>query len=100
MSKLLKVIKGYGLTLNQAVIEIDVDPLAERVVILDRFYFSVIHNHVSSKSRLLRLIVPLSFSIRNDLIVGIIDDTLEYNVKMLDGVQAQIIDGLIIKSKH
>lgn len=99
MTKVYNAVKGYPPTFLQAVIEIDIDPAAERVVILGRILFNIIYNIRKPVGNLLRVVVPFEYAIKNDLLVGILDEDAVYNCAFSDGVQAQIVDGLIVKNK-
>ncbi|WP_394230198.1 hypothetical protein [Shewanella colwelliana] len=100
MSKIIKQIYGRSSPCNQAMVEIDADPLAERVFITDRNSGYTIWNTPNSQSGLLRLIVPFRFATSSDLLVGILDDSRVYNTRFVDGVKAQIVDGNVIKASR
>lgn len=78
---------------NQAVLSIDADPDAERVLIMARDTGEVFHNFKYQSNKQLKFIVPLNYSVNADLLVGILDDNRVYNTKFVDGVKAELIDG-------
>lgn len=93
MSKVIKPIVSKGFILNQAMLSIDADPDAERVLIMDRATGEVFHNFVYQTNKQIKFIVPLIYRINADLLIGILDDGRVYNAKFVDGVQAELIDG-------
>ena len=78
---------------NQAVLSIDADPAAERVIIMARDTGDVFHNFTYQSNKQLKFIVPLTYSVNADLLVGILDDDRVYNTKFVDGVKSELIDG-------
>ncbi|MEL4429816.1 hypothetical protein [Shewanella mangrovisoli] len=83
---------GLPATMPQAMLTVDIDPDAERLIVMDRMSLEVLRNHYTD---ITKIIVPMRFATSNNLVVGIVDDNGEYNCKFLDGVQAEIIDGLV-----
>ncbi len=81
---------------NQAVLSIDADLDAERVIIMARDSGEVFHNFTYQSNKQLKFIVPLIYSVNPDLLVGILDDNHVYNTKFIDGVQAELIDGNLV----
>lgn len=92
MSKVL-VKGGVQHPFYQGLIEVDCDPEAEHVIIIDRDPTKY-SRRVEAKT-LVKVIVPLDYGNKNDLIVGITDADRTYATKFADGVKAQIIDGVI-----
>lgn len=81
-------------TLPQALFEVDIDPLAERLMVIDRINLeTLIHCKVTSGVR--KFILPMKYTTTNNLLVLILDDDEEYNAAAIDGVKLQIIDGII-----
>lgn len=78
---------------DQAMISIDADPDAERVLIMDRGTGEVFHNFTYQSNKQVKFIVPLMYRINANLLIGIMDDGRVYNTKFVDGVQAELIDG-------
>lgn len=78
---------------NQAVLTIDADPDAERVLIMARYTGEIFHNFKYQSNKQLKFIVPLNYSVNADLLVGILDDNRVYNTKFVDGIKAELIDG-------
>lgn len=83
--------------MTQAMISIDIDDSATRVLILNRLTLSVVANVNVSRVGVLRLRLPLSYGTSNDMLVGILDDTFIYNATFIDGVKGEIINGVITK---
>ena len=96
MSKVIKPIVSKGFILNQAMLFIDADVDAERVLIMDRANGEVFHNFVYQTNKQLKFIVPLVYRLNADLLIGILDDGRVYNTKFVDGVQAELIDGNLV----
>jgi hypothetical protein len=78
--------------IQQALITIDTDINAERVVIADRRNMVVIHNK-SIGDHIVNLIVPLKYLVQNNLLVGILDDDMAFNCQFIDGVTPELING-------
>lgn len=87
----LQVVTGD--TLDQAMVAVDADPDAERVLIMARDTGEVFHNFKYQSNKQLKFIVPLNYSVNADLLVGILDDNRVYNTKFVDGRKAELIDG-------
>lgn len=93
MSKIIRPIVSKGFVLNQALLTIDADPDAERVLIMSRDTGDTFYNFTYQSNKQLKFIVPFNYSINADLLVGILDDNRTYNTRFIDGVQAEVIDG-------
>ncbi|MCU8106064.1 hypothetical protein L5M38_16185 [Shewanella sp. SM101] len=93
MSKIIRPIVSKGFVLNQALLTIDADPDAERVLIMSRDTGDIFYNFTYQSNKQLKFIVPFNYSINADLLVGILDDNRTYNTRFIDGVQAEVIDG-------
>jgi hypothetical protein len=78
--------------IQQALITADTDINAERIVIVDRRNMTVIHSK-SIDSHIVNLIVPLIYLAKNNLLVGILDDDMEFNCQFIDGVKPELING-------
>lgn len=79
----------------QAVLNIDCDINAERIVILDRYNFRVVYtdvNIVRDIANIVQIRVPFDYSSTNDLLIGILDDDRIYDTVFMDGIKAEIID--------
>lgn len=87
----LQVVTGDAI--DQAVLSVDADPDAERVIIMARDTGEIFHNFRYQSNKQLKFIVPLNYSVNADLLVGILDDNRTYNAKFVDGVKAELIDG-------
>lgn len=93
MSKIIRPIVSKGFVLNQALLTIDADPDAERVLIMSRDTGDTFYSFTYQSNKQLKFIVPFNYSINADLLVGILDDNRTYNTRFIDGVQAEVIDG-------
>lgn len=82
------------LPLNRGLVEIDIDPAAERYIVLDRRNMALIYTGFKPESGNARLIVPLQYTLDNNLIVLILDDagSPSYYVTGNDKVQAALVD--------
>jgi hypothetical protein len=83
--------------ITQAMISIDIDDSATRVLILNRISLDVIANVNVDNAGVLRFRLPLEYGTSNDMLVGILDDTFTYNATFIDGVKGEIINGVITK---
>lgn len=98
MSKILKPLFCRPLVFNQAAMVIDdFDKDAERIFVIDRLTMVCMHNKQVPNSNIIKLIVPLHFSVSERLLVGILDDSKVYNAKVKDGIQAEVVDGNVVK---
>lgn len=82
------------LKLDVGLVEIDIDPVAERYCILDRNTFSMVYAGAKPQVGNARTIVPLEYTIDFNLMVLILDDAgepLSY-VAGNDKVQAELVD--------
>ncbi|MCU8004172.1 hypothetical protein L5M38_02620 [Shewanella sp. SM101] len=93
MAKFINIIAAKDRDYDQAMIAIDADPDAERVIVMARDTGEVFHNFTYQSNKQLKFIVPLIYSVNADLLVGILDDNRTYNTKFVDGVKAELIDG-------
>jgi hypothetical protein len=83
--------------ITQAMISIDIDDSATRVLILNRISLDVLVNVNVTRVGVLRLRLPLLYGTSNDMLVGILDDTFTYNATFIDGVKGEIINGVVTK---
>lgn len=96
MINIIPIINIKLAVINQAVLTIDADPDAERVLIIDRNTAETIYNFNYQSNKQLKFIVPLIYSVNADLLVGILDDNRVCNTKFVDGVKAELIDGNLV----
>ena len=80
--------------LNAAMVELDIDPLAERYIVMDRNNLSVLWHGVKPVTGIAKIRVPLSYTIDNNLMALILDDagSPSYYVTGNDKAQAQLVD--------
>ncbi|MDR8523483.1 hypothetical protein [Shewanella fidelis] len=70
-------------------LELDVDPLAERMMIMNRVTAAV---YYMGKTDIKVRYVPQSLAVDANLMVIILDDDREYTAAIADGVKAEMID--------
>jgi hypothetical protein len=73
-------------------VEVNMDVNAERIMVIDRTKGDVITNTLRPSSGIAKVIVPLSYTTSNTLLVGILDDSQVYDCKFVDGVMAELVD--------
>lgn len=78
----------------QAVVSVDVDPLAEVCTVFTRG--SIIALGSKPAVSIVNFRVPLVYSTINNLTVCIFDAEREYNAEIIDGIQAELIDGNLV----
>ncbi|MDF0533671.1 hypothetical protein PY479_05175 [Shewanella sp. A32] len=100
MSRAFRAIAGTPPVFYQAMIEVDADSAAERLLIFNRITGNCYHNVAVSVTGITQLRVPLSHTDNNTLLVGIVDDDGTYNCKFVDGVKAQLVDGNVLSMKR
>lgn len=85
---------NQNLPVNVAVVEMDIDPAAERYTVMDRLNLSVIWHGVKPEAGNARIIVPLEYTIDYNIMALILDDTgtpMHY-ITGNDKIQAQLVD--------
>lgn len=75
----------------RAVINVDADVDAERLMIMNRNTLEVYHLHTITNN-IVVMVVPYPHTIEDTLLVGILDNDGQYNCKFLDGVRAESIN--------
>ncbi len=82
------------LSVPRGIVELDLDPSAERFCLLDRRSMSPIMLAIRPSSGIAKIIVPFEYSIDNHLLALIMDDAgvPSYNVAGADKIQAEIVD--------
>lgn len=81
---------------HQALLELDMDPAAERFTIIDRRSLLPLFSGVRPTTGIAKVLLPLELATANHCLVGIIDDNGVYNAKFVDGVQLQLVDALTV----
>ena len=97
-SFVMNPVVGLPPVFYQSLLEVDTDINATRVVIMDRYSAKIIANDLLVGG-VFKAIIPLEYSTSNNLIVMIIDDDMTYNCEAIDGVTAEVIDGIITRIK-
>lgn len=73
-----------------AVLEVSIDDNAERVVVFDRKTLKALCAGTVPTSKTAKFRLPLAYTTNFGLIVAILDDDGQYNIKAADGVRAEI----------
>ncbi|MBB1320615.1 hypothetical protein [Shewanella sp. SR43-8] len=71
-------------------IEIDTDPDAEIILIISRESSEVLFAGVAMS--LTKVVMPIEYATKNELLVMILDNDKQYNAAVLDGVRASVIN--------
>lgn len=93
MSKFIDVKPVKSSIYHQAVIDIKVDNNAERLIVMNRLTCELYYVFNCNQVKNVKLIMPLEHTTNNELLVGILDDDRNYNAKLLDARQADLING-------
>lgn len=81
---------------SQALLELDMDPAAERFLVIDRRSLVPIHSGIRPQSGITKVLLPQELATAPYCLVGIIDNNGAYNAKFKDGVQLQLVDALTV----
>lgn len=92
MSELLFFKDDTIIPFNAGLIQVDIDVDAERIVLMDRNSFNILISTIKPPSGILKLIIPISFTTNNQLLIGILDDSATYDCKFADGVKAEMVN--------
>ncbi|CAM3896548.1 hypothetical protein [Rheinheimera salexigens] len=81
-------------SLNRGLIELDIDPEADRYSILDRNTMSLVYTNFKPVAGNVKIIVPLEYTTNHNLMALILDDsgTPMHYVTGNDKIQAQLVD--------
>ncbi|MCL1121176.1 hypothetical protein N7V09_12515 [Shewanella seohaensis] len=88
--KTITLTSGFHTNAYQAIVSVDVDPAANRVIIFNRDTLEYYANK-RTDTPIVNLRVPNEFVINNKLIVGILDEDGVYDCKMVDGKNAELL---------
>ncbi|WP_392342641.1 hypothetical protein [uncultured Shewanella sp.] len=80
----------------QAMVEVDVDPLAERCIILERNTYNVFGSK-SVFNEQMKFRVPIEYSTKSELCIILFDRDKEFNAAIIDGVKAETINANLVK---
>lgn len=75
----------------RALVTIDADVNAERVIVMHRVTGDVYHNFTLTSPNH-AFVVPYNHAYNNTLLVGILDDGAVYNCKFADGIMAESVN--------
>ena len=96
MSSIVKIIAVNNRPIYQAVVNVDADVDTSRVLIIDRLSGVAYQNYKLKNNKVLGFIVPSHHAASNTLLVGILDDTGNFDASFVDGVKAELIDGHVV----
>ncbi|MCU8043291.1 MULTISPECIES: hypothetical protein [unclassified Shewanella] len=96
MTKIINVSAAKDRAFAQAMVEVDADIDAERVLIINRLSGETYQNFKLQNNKVMKFIVPIQHSNTHSLLVGILDDDNVYNSEIVDGVKAELINGNIV----
>lgn len=88
LNKPQRVLRTY----NIGLLELDIDPLAERFSVIDRNTFACLKFGLRPPSGIVKVLLPVNYATSSDLMVCILDDDRTYNAKVADGVKLQLVD--------
>lgn len=85
-----KTIALFSNATVQAIINVDADPDTSRLIAIDRYTLtSLCNKSVSGGNVSVR--VPVKYLNTNNILIGIVSDTLTYNAKFVDGVTPEVV---------
>lgn len=73
------------------VLQVDMDINAELIFVIDRVTFEVLFVTIRSPSNIVKIQLPISYSVNNNLLIGILDNNSVYNASVADGVMCEIV---------
>lgn len=94
MTHLVIFEQQYPNPVHRGVVEVDIDPAAERYAVFDRKSMNIIRTGFKPSSNIVRFIVPFQYTVGFDLFALIFDDLGEpsYNLAGADKIQAELVD--------
>lgn len=81
------------LTYQQAVLDVDIDNAAEKLIVMNRLTCEVYYAFNCRDVKKIKFVLPVEHLNNNLLLVGILDNNLTYNAKFLDAIKAEVING-------
>ncbi|WP_166838711.1 hypothetical protein [Rheinheimera pleomorphica] len=99
MTLLLRYEPPFTTPINCGLIELDIDPAAERYVVMDRINLTVLWHGVPPAVGNAKIRLPLSYTIENNLMALILDDagSPSYYVNGNDKIQASLVDARTVQ---
>lgn len=73
------------------VLQVAMDTKAERLFVIDRNSFEVVWACTRPPSSVAKVQLPSIYASTDNLLVGILDDDRNYNVKAADGVRCEMV---------
>lgn len=97
---MLNVLKSRGglidtSTCTQALIEVDCDINSDYLVISDVIFNKYQSLYSVTSGVINKVIVPLRYATKNDLLIYIIDKDRTYGAQIVDGVKPRLIDAKV-----
>lgn len=85
--------------LNAGLIELDIDPAAERYIVMDRVNLTVLWHGLPPATGNAKIRVPLNYTVDNNIMALILDDagSPSYYVTGNDKVQAELVDARTVQ---
>lgn len=74
-----------------AILKIDVDINANRIIVLNRNTFEVLAAMCLPPSKVTIIQLPLTYGVSGKLMVAIVDDDAQYNAVVADGVNCEFM---------
>ncbi|MDT3274021.1 hypothetical protein Q4Q54_11055 [Shewanella sp. SP2S2-4] len=88
---LITHLKSSMAPFNIAQLVLDLDSLAERYMIADRKSGEVL---VSQRVDKKTVVCPLNYATSNNLFIVMLDDDMDYNAAIADGVRPEIVEAI------
>ncbi|MGI2078488.1 hypothetical protein [Shewanella putrefaciens] len=82
-----------------AILQVDMDSNAERLIVLNRDTFDVLHMTIRPPSGVVKCQLPSTYSTNDSLLVGILDNSLVYDCKFADGIRCEVVDSSVDMSQ-
>lgn len=82
-----------------AILQVDMDANAERLFVIDRNTFEVLWVTLRPPLGVAKCQLPGVYGASDNLLVGILDDNRNYNVKAADGVRCEIVQSSVDMSQ-
>ncbi|MFB2800468.1 hypothetical protein ACE022_03760 [Shewanella seohaensis] len=75
-----------------ALVEVDVDPESNRLVICERQSLTTLTNMIVGVTNPIKIVLPEKYALTEKLLIGIMDDDGIYDCKFTDGVLGELVD--------
>jgi hypothetical protein len=81
-----------SISINRGKLDVDCDPEAELLTVIDRKSLSVIKNQLLMGNSTVSMMLPASYVTGDTVVLMILDNDGEYNASVLDGVTAELVN--------